>query len=243
MNKFLKVYKSVGETPLEVIDSLRITHPELKDEKMAYAGRLDPMAHGELVILIGDECKNRDYYQGLDKEYYFKILLGVSTDTQDILGKITKTAETYQNKSVVKCITDFQGEYDQALPVYSSYRVKGKPLFWWAKENKLDEIEIPSKPVEIYELEIVKELQIQKSELREIIPERINKVQGDFRHEEILKTWNNFFDAAPDTYEVIEVRAKVGSGTYIRGLVRDIGERANTPMLALEIERREVFLL
>jgi tRNA U55 pseudouridine synthase TruB len=61
--------KKVGETPLELINRIRIEMPELKDERLSYAGRLDPMAEGQMLILVGDENDNREKYLGLDKEY------------------------------------------------------------------------------------------------------------------------------------------------------------------------------
>jgi tRNA U55 pseudouridine synthase TruB len=36
--------------------------PEYENETISYAGRLDPMAEGVLVLLIGDENKNRSKY-------------------------------------------------------------------------------------------------------------------------------------------------------------------------------------
>lgn len=50
------------------------------------------MAHGVLILLVGDENKMRDKYEKLDKEYKFQCILGVGTDTYDILG--TQTNET-----------------------------------------------------------------------------------------------------------------------------------------------------
>jgi len=57
---------------------------------LTYAGRLDPMAEGVLIILVGDECKKKQKYLGLDKEYEIEVLFGLETDTQDILGVIKR---------------------------------------------------------------------------------------------------------------------------------------------------------
>jgi len=57
--KILKLYKNRGETPLECLNRFKSDNPEYKDEKMTYAGRLDPLAEGLLLILVGDECKNK----------------------------------------------------------------------------------------------------------------------------------------------------------------------------------------
>jgi len=53
----------------------------------AYAGRLDPMAHGVLVLLVGEENKKREKYEKFVKEYLFQCIFGVATDTYDILGR------------------------------------------------------------------------------------------------------------------------------------------------------------
>ena len=88
MKKLLVLNKREGETPLEALENWRLKHKKYKDVKMTYAGRLDPMASGLLVILAGEETKNKEKYLGLDKEYEFEVLFGFSTDTYDILGKI-----------------------------------------------------------------------------------------------------------------------------------------------------------
>ena len=56
MKKFVTLEKAVGETPLSALERHRGEHPELLGIPMAYAGRLDPMASGKLLVLIGDEC-------------------------------------------------------------------------------------------------------------------------------------------------------------------------------------------
>src|SRR5262245_8184953 len=91
MKKVLPIYKPVCLTPNQLIEQLRNKHPEYQNEKIGFAGRLDPMAHGLMLLLIGYENKNRTEYLNLDKTYYFKILLGVETDSYDLLGLITST--------------------------------------------------------------------------------------------------------------------------------------------------------
>lgn len=76
LGKVKVIYKNIGETPLEALERFRADHVEYKNEPMTYAGRLDPMASGKLIILIGEECKNKDEYLKLDKEYEVDILLG-----------------------------------------------------------------------------------------------------------------------------------------------------------------------
>jgi tRNA U55 pseudouridine synthase TruB len=51
MENVLKLYKNVGETPLECLERFRVENSEYKDVPMTYAGRLDPMAEGVLIVL------------------------------------------------------------------------------------------------------------------------------------------------------------------------------------------------
>ena len=56
------VHKRWGETPLEALERLRAEEGIAADVPMTYAGRLDPAAEGLLIILTGEECKNKDAY-------------------------------------------------------------------------------------------------------------------------------------------------------------------------------------
>jgi tRNA pseudouridine55 synthase len=113
MEKVLKLYKNLGETPLECLERFRVSNPEYANEKMTYAGRLDPMAEGLLIALVGEECKKKDEYLGLDKEYVFEVLFGFQSDTYDILG-IPKIAEKKDFE-----IQSFVGKRVQEYPAYS----------------------------------------------------------------------------------------------------------------------------
>ncbi|MES2135091.1 MAG: hypothetical protein V4449_02535 [Patescibacteria group bacterium] len=87
--------KKIGDTPLQALEELRRKNDWLQSVPLTYAGRLDPMAEGKLLILIGDECKVRERYDGLDKEYEFEVLLGFSSDTGDVLGMAEASGESY----------------------------------------------------------------------------------------------------------------------------------------------------
>ena len=54
------IWKQLGNTPLEELHRVR-NQLGLSDEvKMTYAGRLDPAAEGELLILVGESCKRKN---------------------------------------------------------------------------------------------------------------------------------------------------------------------------------------
>ena len=51
------VYKKLGQTPLEALLDFKNKNPDFSGS-MTYAGRLDPMAEGLLILLSGDKLKD-----------------------------------------------------------------------------------------------------------------------------------------------------------------------------------------
>ena len=84
--KVYNIYKKVGQTPLEALEVLRKKKKLSLSAKLSYAGRLDPMASGVLLILQGATQTQREKYLSLDKKYRAKILLGFGSDSFDLLG-------------------------------------------------------------------------------------------------------------------------------------------------------------
>ncbi len=80
------IWKKIGQTPLEALEMERERRSISRDVPMTYAGRLDPLAEGALIILTGDACRSKEHYLSLDKTYTIEVLLGVSTDSGDVLG-------------------------------------------------------------------------------------------------------------------------------------------------------------
>ena len=234
------VTKKVGETPLELLDRLRIEKPELKDEKLSYAGRLDPMAEGETLVLVGDEeNKNYEDYLSYDKEYIATFLLGVRTDTGDALGLIDKIEEIEISKEEIeKKIENFKNINKQTYPWFSSKTVNGKKLFDHYKEGNPENIVRPEREVEIYESELLDFNADNKQEdIKSYIFEAINKVNGDFRQKEILGKWEEYFSTNKSELITFKVKIKVGSGTYIRGLTEEFG----FPVILLKLNRTKIF--
>ncbi|HDQ16562.1 MAG TPA: hypothetical protein ENN31_00340, partial [Candidatus Vogelbacteria bacterium] len=85
----LNIYKPQGLTPKETLNLLRLERPDLVEEPLSYAGRLDPLAEGVLPVLVGkEENQNREKYLKMDKKYLARFIFGFSTDTGDIMGLI-----------------------------------------------------------------------------------------------------------------------------------------------------------
>jgi tRNA pseudouridine55 synthase len=73
---------------INLYKKMREQRRDLWNETLSYAGRLDPMAEGVLLCLVGSANARREAYLDLNKEYILDVLFGFSTDTYDILGKV-----------------------------------------------------------------------------------------------------------------------------------------------------------
>lgn len=246
MQKAIAVYKPAGLTPLEVINQLRVTDPALANIKIAYAGRLDPLAHGVLLLMLGEETKRRDNYLSLPKSYEFTVCFGLQTDTYDVLGivqnKTLQQPDTNVNIFVNTFVNKHQGKLIMKYPPYSSKTVNAKPLFWWARNNKLDEIIIPTREIEIFALSCLSIGEISVSSLKQKIETAINSVHGDFRQEEILGQWDHLFSTVNQNVKLKTAAFSItcSSGTYIRELTNSMGEELGCGATTIDILRTAV---
>lgn len=238
----LSVYKPVGLTPLEALNTLRISRPELQNEVLAYAGRLDPMAEGLILVLVGDECKKRDVYQMLPKSYEVTIVFGITTDTYDPLGIPTHISQVSLDTVTIhldSVLSKHVGTHKQQYPPYSSARVQGKPLFHWARTGKLHTITIPEKKIELTTIKKLSEGTLPASELLLQIQQKIHLVTGDFRQQEILNQWN---DQLPkySSFPFVTIQVDSSHGAYMRSLAHDIGAQLGVGAIAFHIKRLSV---
>lgn len=253
MQKYAVIEKKVGETPLAALERYRRKHPELLGVSAAYAGRLDPMASGKLLVLIGDECKKQKKYHALDKEYEFSALFGASSDTGDVLGRVTaeggapQVREAHLRRSARK----LRGAITLPYPHFSSKTVEGKPLHVWTLENRLDEIEIPTYTATIYSLTLLK---IEHKTGEAIAKEALAKIETipkvtdaskalgrDFRRDDVRSDWRAFCERhGSDTYTIAHFRCISSSGLYMRSLAEIIAKEFETRGLAYSIHRTKI---
>ena len=236
------VQKKVGETPLECLERFRILEGIGALVPMTYAGRLDPMAEGALLILVGDECKDKEKYLGLDKEYEVEIVFGISTDTYDALGLAELNAGKVDFGALNFDISKYVGKFQQPYPPFSSKAVNGEQLHELARDGRLPD-EMPTKEVEIYSIEVLGRSSITADELKRRIFMGIDLVKGDFRQAEIRARWNEVLndDDSNMKFEAIKIRVKCSSGTYMRSLANNIGADIGTDAFALSIKRIAVY--
>lgn len=242
MKKVISVWKDKGETPLQCITRIKLRNSIYANETISYAGRLDPMAEGALLLLVGHENKNRKNYENLNKVYESEIIFGISTDSFDSLGLINKVKITdLAREEIEKALKRFVGPQKQIYPPYSSKTVHGKPLFWWTREKKLSEIVLPEREIEIYELNLLSYDFISSVKISEDIIKCIKKVEGDFRQEIIIKGWEDF-ELKNKNKQFLKIKIKIScsSGTYVRRLASDMGDMLKSGAFAYSIKRKSI---
>lgn len=241
----ISVYKPLGATPLQALDALRAEQSELAHEPMTYAGRLDPMAEGLLIVLTGEDRYRAKEFQQLDKTYRATFVLGFGSDTGDVLGIAERGIEGNGGISLGNGGIDGRvrailiGDHDVQMPVYSSYKVKGKPLHVWAKSGRLHEIEVPRRVMHVDAVRNVEVGVMSANVFLQSVIEGIGKVSGDFRQEEIV---NRLREVMRDVKEVTLVSCEldVQSGTYIRSLAGVLGEQLQTLAMLYRLVRTRV---
>jgi len=143
--------KEKGYTSHDVIAKLRGI---LRLKRIGHTGTLDPDAEGVLPVCIGKATKICDMITDKDKTYEAVLKLGVTTDTQDLSGKILSTKDVnVKFEEVEKVMNGFIGEYLQLPPMYSAIKVNGKKLYELAREGK--EIERERRKVIIHNIRIL----------------------------------------------------------------------------------------
>lgn len=239
----LNLYKNLGETPRERLERLRGRERHLEHEVLSYAGRLDPMAEGVLLCLVGSANKRREAYLELSKEYVLDVLFGFSTDTYDILGRVMETGDSsgIKRERIAKALNQFRGELSQEYPPFSSKVVEGKSLFEWARSNAISSLVLPSRSVTVYEISLEGMYKVEEPDLLSYIKESVEKVNGDFRQEEVLRLWEQNLKAAGSRrFACATIKIICSSGTYARSIAHGLGAELGVPSLALHILRTKV---
>lgn len=250
MKRFVTIDKRVGQTPLAAIEAWRQAHPAYADIPASYAGRLDPMASGKLLVLFGDECKRQERYTALDKEYEIEVLLDIATDTGDVLGVPSYTGTSWTG-DVGGALRAMRGTHRVPYPAFSSKTVAGKPLFLYALEGTLGTIDTPRHDETIYRIELLGRTEVSTCALLERIQRLLSHVPrseepskrlgADFRQDAIRAAWQEVFSTIPDRpFTVLRLRVACASGTYMRTLAGRIGMELGSSGIALSIHRTRI---
>ena len=228
-------YKHIGETPLACVR--RVFPP---GKKYTYAGRLDPMAEGLLLILGGEECAGASRFYGLEKVYAYSFILGIGTDSYDRLGRIVATASVPDGiaGTVRETVREFRGDITLPYPPYSSKTADGKPLFEHARRNTpRDEYTTPERVMRIYDHTLLRTETVPSATVSAESVKRIGTVRGDFRQNDCIAGWNALPDGMLPVFSAV---MRCGGGTYVRAVVHAMGERIGCPAVCTDIRRTRI---
>lgn len=152
-NGFINFNKAAGMTSHDAVNFLRKI---FQTKKIGHGGTLDPAATGVLPIAVGRATKFLEYLTDCDKTYRAEILLGTSTDSGDLDGKIISQTENFSMPTLGElqiASKKFIGEIEQTPPKFSAIKINGQKAYDLARKNI--DFEIPKRLVKIYRLEIL----------------------------------------------------------------------------------------
>ncbi len=132
------------------------TRAIFKAQKGGHTGALDPQASGLLPICLGEAAKFSSFFLEGKKRYLAEGTLGKTTTTCDREGEVVIEREIGDAMERLEAtLGQFVGTIVQVPPIYSAVKVNGKPLYKYARQGREDEVEIPQRTVEIYELKLL----------------------------------------------------------------------------------------
>lgn len=228
--------------------------------KICYAGRLDPLAQGVMLILTDHDVKNMSENLLHNKTYTFDIILGIDTSSCDIAGTVIHDTNfddsdiniDYINNKLIEFIASYS---HQSYPPISSFVVKHdiygrKPLWWYAKNNI--DVPIPNKNVTIHNYKIYTTSKINSIEFYNNAIQRLQTITNTKTIEELeiisfidyyTNTLHSLVESknTKDMYKIkISMELTVSTGFYIRQFCNDFGKFINIPGIAFDITRTHV---
>lgn len=181
LHGILLLDKPLGVSSNQALQSARRL---LRAAKGGHTGALDPLATGLLPLCFGEATKIAGTLLGARKAYVAECRLGATTTTADLEGEVMleRPVPMLDDAAIEAALAPFRGRIVQVPPVYSAIKQDGEPLY--VKARRGEAVEVPSREVEVYRLELLER-------------------SGDR----------------------LRLHVECGSGTYIRSLAVDLGER------------------
>jgi tRNA pseudouridine55 synthase len=135
MDGVLLIDKPEGPTSHDVVARLRRI---LGVRKIGHFGTLDPFASGLLVVGVGRATRLCPFFSVSDKTYEGRLRFGIATDTYDRTGRPTSSAPPpWPDAAAVDgAISGFVGEISQLPPPFSAKKLRGRPLYAFARRGQ-----------------------------------------------------------------------------------------------------------
>ncbi len=228
-NGFLIVNKPEGLTSFDVVAKVRraLRLEELAvrwkkvEVKVGHLGTLDPVATGVLVLAVGEATKLIEYWMGADKVYEAEFEFGKVSDTYDREGKIEvkdeAAARRVTREEVEQALHGFVGEIEQVPPAFSAVKVKGERAYALARRG--EKVELKARKVMVHSINI----------------------QGFHEATEGGHTGEGRgHPPGRGRGPMLMLKVHCGSGTYLRSLAHDLGEKLGCGALMSDLVRTAV---
>jgi tRNA pseudouridine55 synthase len=145
----LLVDKPAGCTSHDVVMSARKL---LRQKKIGHCGTLDPDATGLLLLTAGRATRLTRFLIRAPKVYEGKARLGITTDTYDLSGTVSREAPARHLTAaeIDAAMESFEGNYLQTPPPYCAKKVGGVKFYELARRG--EKVPETKKEVTVFEL-------------------------------------------------------------------------------------------
>lgn len=214
---FLLINKPVDWSSHDVVGYIRnfIIQNHITDEKrpkVGHAGTLDPFATGLLIVGIGRKATKRiDEFKNIPKEYIATIQLGATSDTYDRTGKISPKNTTSNIKTISK------KQIQDTLNTFIGIQQQIPPMYSAKKVGGKKLYELARKGIEIERKP--NEINIYSIKLLNIISDKLDEFVN---------------------INALKIKISCSTGTYIRTLAHDIGQRLGVGAYCNELMRTKI---
>ncbi len=215
-------------TSVTSFKSMHTVKKILGTKKVGHTGTLDLFADGLLVLLSDQYTRFAELISAGTKEYRAWLEFGKQTDTLDPEGELCLEKPLPSFAEFEKAVESFLGKQEQIPPKFSAIKIKGKRASDRIRAG--EKLEMKTRPIEIFELEILQVITEKDERLVENAEGLANKNNAETIKgiENKSNSENNTKTNTAKKIHFAELRIRCSKGTYIRSLARDIAEKTGS---------------
>jgi len=135
LSGLLIVDKPEGPTSFDIVRQIR---KALRVKKVGHTGTLDPMATGVLILCVNRATKLVPFLQAGDKVYEGRMILGLTTDTDDITGRVSakRVVTGIGREDIERAASEFIGTIEQVPSGFTALKYNGQPGYKLARKGE-----------------------------------------------------------------------------------------------------------
>ena len=136
-------------------DAVNLVQRLIRPIKVGHAGTLDPLADGVLILCLGSATRLISHVQQMPKTYRATFQLGGYSESDDTECEVHPVPNAPQPtaEQIAAALPSFLGTIEQSPPQYSAIKINGQRAYKLARQG--EQVDMPSRPVEIYRLEVI----------------------------------------------------------------------------------------